>query len=105
MGKLLLWVGLIALIWLALRMIAISQRRSERSSATRDGGGARGAAGAGTNGVARDSAKPGELIVPCMHCGVFLPASDALRDGERAYCSRAHLDAHRQEQRASPPDE
>jgi uncharacterized protein len=34
-----------------------------------------------------------EAMVVCAHCGVHLPASEALRLGERAYCSTAHRDA------------
>lgn len=35
------------------------------------------------------------MMVQCAHCGVFLPASDALIDGQRAFCDRAHRDAER----------
>ena len=34
---------------------------------------------------------PPDRIVPCAHCGVHLPLSDALHDiGGRTYCSEAH---------------
>lgn len=36
---------------------------------------------------------PPEGMLRCAHCGVHLPASEALRLGERAYCSAAHRDA------------
>jgi uncharacterized protein len=36
------------------------------------------------------SATPTVAFVACAHCGVHLPGSDALMDGERAYCSEAH---------------
>ena len=26
----------------------------------------------------------------CAHCGVHLPINEAVRDGDRAYCSEAH---------------
>jgi uncharacterized protein len=29
-------------------------------------------------------------FVSCAHCGVHLPAGDAVRDGEIHYCSDAH---------------
>lgn len=92
MGKLLVWVGLIVLIWLAFRLIAISQRRSERSAHDA----APGAARAGTARSGKSREVPGEPIVPCAHCGLYLPSSDALHDGANTYCSRAHRDAHRQ---------
>jgi uncharacterized protein len=90
MGKFLSWVVLIALGYLAFRLVAISQRKRD---AARRGADARreqaGAAGKVT----------GEKMVQCAHCGVFLPASDAFVDGDRSYCDRAHRDADRAEQR------
>ena len=86
MGKFLSWVVLIALGYLAFRLVAISQRKRD---AARRGADARreqaGAAGKVT----------GEKMVQCAHCGVFLPASDAFVDGDRSYCDRAHRDADR----------
>lgn len=35
------------------------------------------------------AAKPVEMVV-CAHCGVHLPAADALAEGARLYCSDAH---------------
>jgi uncharacterized protein len=50
-----------------------------------------------SRGARRESAPPpspgAESMVTCAHCGVHLPASEALRLGERAYCSAAHRDA------------
>ena len=31
-------------------------------------------------------------MVRCAHCGVHLPKADALEQGERSYCCRAHQD-------------
>ena len=36
---------------------------------------------------------PLEGMVACAHCGVHLPASEALRDHGRSYCNAAHRDA------------
>ena len=97
MGKLLSWVVLIALAWAVLHLIAISQRRRER------GRGAADAAARDPGGAAHSASErtiEGEPIVPCAHCGVFVPASDAVRDGGRAYCGVAHRDASR----AAPDD-
>ena len=89
MGKLLSWVALVALAYLAFRLVAISQRTrdaAERARSARD-------AGAAGDGSTRRVA--GEMMVQCAHCGVFLPASDAFVDGDRSYCDRAHRDADR----------
>ncbi len=94
MGKLLFWLVLIAAGYLALRLVAISQRRREAARrAAQDP--ARGAA-AGPDGADRIG---GEMMVRCAHCGVFLPASDAFVDGGRSYCDRDHRDADRIRQR------
>jgi len=48
----------------------------------RDGG----EGGAGRRGKA---AGPVAMLA-CAHCGVHLPAADAVLDGSRVYCSEAH---------------
>lgn len=38
--------------------------------------------------------KPGStlpvVVVACAHCGLHLPAADAVADGQQRYCSEAH---------------
>lgn len=43
----------------------------------------------------KPEARPDEKMVVCAHCGVFLPVSDALPDGDAHYCSEAHRRAGR----------
>ncbi|MCO5108571.1 MAG: hypothetical protein M9907_16045 [Burkholderiaceae bacterium] len=95
MGKLLFWVVLIGLGYLAIRLVAISQRKSD---AARRAAADAGHAGPGEPGRATGRVG-GEKMVQCEFCGVFLPASDAFVDGERTYCDRAHRDADRVRQR------
>jgi uncharacterized protein len=41
----------------------------------------------------RDSSpriKQGEDMVRCAHCGLHVPANEAIRSGDRAYCSEEH---------------
>ena len=45
-------------------------------------------------GEPRNKRLPGEMV-QCGHCGVYLPEPEAIRDGERFYCSQEHLDADR----------
>ncbi|MCD6679118.1 MAG: hypothetical protein LT102_00440 [Burkholderiaceae bacterium] len=103
MGKLLSWVVLIALAWLVIRLFAISQRRRERSGEASAPGRASSPGGAASTSPGR--ALEGEPIVPCAQCGLFVPASDAVRDDGFDYCSTAHRDAHRAQGRAHPRDE
>lgn len=49
-------------------------------------------------------AQPG-LMVTCRHCGVHLPASDAISDAQGHYCSVEHLRLQREKQAALPRDE
>ncbi len=98
MGKLLSWVVLIALAWLVIRLFTISQRRRERSSdasASAEASAPRHAASASSG-----RALEGEPIVPCAHCGLFVPASDVVRDDGFDYCSVAHRDADRAQRRS-----
>ena len=42
---------------------------------------------------ARSASRPlkdPEKMVSCAQCGVYLPESDSIADGERAYCCEAH---------------
>ncbi len=84
MGKLLLWVALVALGWLALKLVAASQRRRQAGRRVPPAGG---------GGAPGELAS--EMMVQCAHCGEYLPASDALADGDRHFCNRAHRDAER----------
>jgi uncharacterized protein len=43
--------------------------------------------------VRRDPAP--EKMVVCAHCGVHLPESDSITDGQAIYCNAAHRDAAR----------
>lgn len=40
-----------------------------------------------------------EKMVTCAHCGVYLPESDGLVDGDRIYCCEAHRAAARSAER------
>lgn len=52
----------------------------------------------GTRGGARDEAADGpERMLACAHCGVHVPESEGVRDGEAFFCSEDHrrLGVHR----------
>lgn len=36
-----------------------------------------------------------EDMVRCAHCGVHLPVSESVREGDLYFCSVAHRDAHK----------
>lgn len=100
MGKLLSWVVLIALAWFVIHLVRLSQRRRERSRSEP----ASASAARASSSRARGRTFSGEPIVACAHCGLFVPQSDVVRDGERVYCSAAHRDADRATRRAAAGD-
>lgn len=52
----------------------------------------------------RQPARP-DAMVACRHCGVHLPASEAISDPKGHYCSVEHLRLQRDEQAQLPRDE
>jgi uncharacterized protein len=43
--------------------------------------------------AAKRPAAPAEDMVSCAHCGVNMPESESLRDGDLRFCSEAHRQA------------
>ncbi|HYF59124.1 MAG TPA: PP0621 family protein [Burkholderiaceae bacterium] len=84
MGKVLTWVAVLAVLWLAWRLWTISQRRVERSRA--EGAGRADEPGEGD----RPRVGAPEVMMRCAACGLYLPGSEARFGGGHAYCSDAH---------------
>lgn len=76
MGKLLFWIVVIGLGWLAWSLIRLSRRKREQS-------------------MQQSAAREPVRIVACARCGVHLPAADALKGGGQWYCGADHRDAGR----------
>lgn len=83
MGKILSWLVLGLLGYLAWRLMAALQRKAARRMSSQQG-----------DRPAPGTALRDERIVPCAHCGVHVPASEAVTDGGLSFCSSAHRDAH-----------
>ena len=45
--------------------------------------------------AARPLAAPGQMV-PCAHCGLYLPRDEAVHAGELNFCSADHRDRHTQ---------
>jgi uncharacterized protein len=89
--KLLLWLGLAVLVYLALRKnfrsnIPPANRPSESARPDTD----QWAEEQFTSGA---TAKPAETMLSCAHCQVYFPASERVVRGELNYCSAEHADA------------
>ncbi|MES2298145.1 MAG: PP0621 family protein [Pseudomonadota bacterium] len=74
MSRLLFWIALIGLVILALR--SKSTRGARPPQDARHGAGA---------------PPPAEAMACCFHCGVYFPASEAVRADGHDYCSAAHV--------------
>lgn len=73
-------------LWLLSARLRAGAKRSRDAEGSTTGD--RPAAGAG-----RPSAEAVSKMVTCSHCGVHLPADEAVYADERAYCGAAHLQA------------
>jgi uncharacterized protein len=75
------------LFWIALAIVVVMAIRSKlRQHAPKT-------PAAGPRRPARELAA--ETMTSCAHCGVYFPASEAVRADGRDYCSPAHLPAVR----------
>ena len=73
MGQLLRLIIILFGVWLVIRIIKRSFASSSRAGRR---------------------AKPAiARMVACAHCGVHVPESEAIQDGDRFYCSKEHLNA------------
>jgi len=61
------------LIWLVWRQVARAVAAPTRRRAT-------------------DASRQTVKMLPCARCGLHIPVDEALRDGERVYCCRDHLE-------------
>ncbi len=83
MGKLAFWVVVAVVAWFAWQAWRRAERAQLRAQRSED---------------ADRSTAPEQLaesILRCGHCGLHVPASEALRDADAVYCSPAHRDAAR----------
>jgi uncharacterized protein len=86
MGKFVFWIGVIALIWLGIRLVKILQRKHEVSARQDEPAGTR----AGETGQAPP---PAVQMMQCAHCGVYLPGHEAVHDRQDVFCSIEHRKA------------
>lgn len=73
MGKLIFWVGIIALFWGGARFLSILQRKQEAARLSR---------------AAEERRQ--EAVVSCATCGIYIPASEAVMVGKKSYCCPDH---------------
>jgi len=85
MSRLLFWLALGVLVVFAIRAkIREARLRAERDHFA-------GQAGAGPAAAARASVESAETMTSCAHCGLYFPASEAVRADGLDYCCPAHV--------------
>lgn len=82
---------LLVLLVVGVGLWLLSARLRAGSKESRDADGPQ--AGDRPAGAGRNSSEAVSKMVTCSHCGVHLPADEAVYADERAYCSDAHLQA------------
>jgi uncharacterized protein len=91
-GKILFWVVIIGLAYLAWRWhVGASQRRGERGGQTDSGVGSPSDVDGERDGDAR--LVPPESMMQCKVCGLHLPGSEAVFARGRVYCSPEHRES------------
>lgn len=87
MTRLLFWIAVVILVVMAVRS-------KVRAAMTARGYHPQGGSGAATpaGGPARAPARvaESERMTSCAQCGLYFPASEAVHEGGRDYCSQAH---------------
>ena len=73
MGKLVFWILLIVVVWGGARFLTLMQRKNDAARTAR---------------LAREQRR--EPILRCEVCGVYVPASEAVKAGGKVYCSQGH---------------
>jgi len=91
------------LFWIALVILVVAAVRSKlRAAMARAQGPSAGPAPASAGGDAKAKAwsrveDQSETMLCCAHCGIYFPASEAVRADGRDYCGTAHArEAHQQ---------
>jgi uncharacterized protein len=95
MTRLLFWIALVILVVAAIRSkLRAAMARAQGPSA----GPAPAAAGSDAKAKAWSRVEDqSETMLCCAHCGIYFPASEAVRADGRDYCGTAHArEAHQQ---------
>jgi len=97
MTRLLFWIALVILVVAAVRSkLRATMARAHGSAAPSSAGPAPASAG-GDAKAWRRVEDQSETMLCCAHCGIYFPASEAVRADGRDYCGTAHArEAHQQ---------
>jgi uncharacterized protein len=99
MTRLLFWIALVILVVAAIRSkLRAAMARAHGSAATSSAGPASASSGADAKAKAWSRVEDqSETMLCCAHCGIYFPASEAVRADGRDFCGTAHArEAHQQ---------
>jgi uncharacterized protein len=97
MTRLLFWIALAILVVAAIRSkLRAAMTRAQDPAVNPASGPAPASSGADTKAWRRVEDQS-ETMLSCAHCGIYFPASEAVRADGRDYCGTAHArEAHQQ---------
>jgi uncharacterized protein len=82
MGKILFWLGVFAAIFIALKLIAVVQRKGTLKEPPPEP----------PPETPRQAPKSLPSLVACQKCGLHLPRQDAIEKQGHYFCSMEHAD-------------
>lgn len=97
MTRLLFWIALAILVVAAIRSkLRAAMTRAQGPAVNPASGPAPASSGGNTKAWSRVEDQS-ETMLSCAHCGIYFPASEAVRADGRDYCGTAHArEAHQQ---------
>jgi uncharacterized protein len=97
MTRLLFWIALVILVVAAIRSkLRAAMTRAQQGPAVNPASGPAPTPAGGAKAWSRVEDQS-ETMLSCAHCGIYFPASEAVRADGRDYCGTAHArEAHQQ---------
>jgi uncharacterized protein len=98
MTRLLFWIALVILVVAAIRSkLRAAMTRAQQGPAVNPASGPAPASAGGNTRAWSRVEDQSETMLSCAHCGIYFPASEAVRADGRDYCGTAHArEAHQQ---------
>lgn len=94
MNRIVFWLAIVGFGFLLWRAVQLAQRKQQRRRDQREAESQRrgNAAEQSSASGSPEQLGAGEPMLKCAHCGIYLPASEALERRGLSYCSPEHRD-------------
>lgn len=95
MNRIVFWLAIVGFAFLVWRGMQLAQRKQRRWRDQRADESQRSsdATGQDQRNSTPEQLAAGEAMLKCAHCGIYLPASEAIERRGLTYCSTEHRDA------------